>query len=220
MKYYKLLSQKMTSHKDTKWEKNVPISISKPGNEMCSDQVLHCYNHPLLAAFLNPIHGDIHNPRLFLISVDKIVNTDGLKFASKSQTILEEMPYPDISTEKRIEIAIRIAKTVYKDEKWNEWADRWLSGTDRSGDSANIAANVYAANAYAARAAGATNVAYYAADAAGAAGAAAAAVAVAYAYAANAVAYGAYVAGDAADANNKDEFNKKLIEIVESVVNS
>jgi hypothetical protein len=77
-KYYKLLSQEMTSHNDTKWELNVPITIHEPGNAMCTDQVLHCYNHPLLAAFLNPIHTNIKEPRIFEIEVDEIVNSDGL----------------------------------------------------------------------------------------------------------------------------------------------
>jgi hypothetical protein len=171
-KYYKLLSQKMTSYNRMKWEINKPITIFKPGNEMCTDQVLHCYNHPLLAAFLNPIHLGISDPRLFLIEVDEIVASDGLKFASKSQKILEEMPYIDISISKRIEIGIRVAKTVYSDEGWNLWADKWLNGTVRSKESANAADGADAAAAYAAR------------------------------------------------ADNKDVFNKKLIEIVESVVNS
>jgi hypothetical protein len=202
-KYYKLLSQKMTSHNDTKWELNAPIKILKPGIEMCSDQVLHCYNHPLLASFLNPIHGNISNPRLFLIEVDEIVNNDGLKFASKSQTILEEIPYIDISLEKGIEIGIRVTKTVYKDKSWNEWADRWLSGTDRSRESARYAYSV----AHVAHVASAA--AYYAAHAASAA-----AYYSAY-YAAHAVAVAVAVADYYAE--DKTIFNKKLIEIVESV---
>ena len=30
------------------------------------------------------------------------------------------------------EFAIRVAMTVYKDEPWTLWANRWLDGTDRS----------------------------------------------------------------------------------------
>ena len=159
MKYYKLLSKEMTSYNNTKWEIGVPISILKKGNTMCSDEVLHCYNHPFLAAFLNPIHVNIKEPFLFEISVDEIVNTDGLKFASKSQTLLKEIPLPEISREQKIEIAIRITKTVNKNEKWNLWADEWLSGKDRSKESART---------YAAYAAYAADYAAYAAYAAAA----------------------------------------------------
>lgn len=197
MKYYKLLTQEMTSHKNTKWELNVPVTVEKEGVEMCTDQVLHCYNHPLLAVIFNSFHVLIENPKLFEINVDKIVNTDGLKFASKSQTLIEEIPLPEISTEQKVEFAIRVAKTVYKEKKWNEWADKWLNGEDRSEESAYTAA--YVANA--------AN-----ANAAAFASAAAWATARAANYAAASAAYAANVVDD------KNEFNRKMIDIIESIV--
>ena len=193
MKYYKLLTQEMTSHNNTKWELNVPVTIEKEGNKMCTDQVLHCYNHPLLAVILNPIHANIKNPLLFEISVDNIVASDGLKFASKSQTLIKEIPLPEISLEQKIEFGIRVAKTIYTEKKWNEWADKWLDGSDRSKESADNGAADAAYAAYAA--------AY---------GAYAAANAVA-AYAANAANAAAYAAA-------KNEFNQKMISIIESIV--
>jgi len=205
MKYYKLLTQEMTSYKDTQWEIGVPISISKPGNAMCTDQVLHCYNHPLLASFLNTVHANIKNPRLFLIEVDSIVNNDGLKFASKSQTLLEEIPYIDIPLLKRIEIAIKIAKTMHKEEEWSLWADRWLSGEDRSKESAYAAAYAtYPATHYPATKAAITAVCAAAYDAVGASVNAAL----------TAVNAGA-LTGDYVD---KIEFNKILIDIIEETV--
>jgi hypothetical protein len=207
MKYYKLLSKEMSSYKDTKWEIGIPIKIEKTGNTMCSDEVLHCYNHPLLAVFLNPIHADIKEPKLFEIKVDEIVNNDGLKFASKSQTLINEIPLPKISSEQRIEIGIKIAKTVYKDEKWNEWADKWLSGEDHSITPAANAAALYAnaTDVYA------SAVAFAAANAA----------ANARSDSANTNADVANVAMYAyAYANvDRNEFNKRLIDIVESVCN-
>jgi hypothetical protein len=209
MKYYKLLTQDLTSHKDTKWEIGVPITVTKAGNEMCSNQVLHCYNHPMLAVIFNPIHAGIRNPKLFEIEVDKIVNTDGLKFASKSQTLIKEISLPEISFEQRVEFAIRIAKLVCKDELWNAWADDWLAGKDRF--NRVLALAVYTAT----RAAGRSYA--RAADAAAAVAAAT--------YAANAA--DAYVAADAAAAaaaaaavyaDTKNEFNQKMIEIIESIL--
>jgi hypothetical protein len=203
----------MTSHNNTKWEIGVPISILKEGNTMCSDEVLHCYNHPLLAVFLNPIHANIKEPKLFEIKVDEIVNSDGLKFASKSQTLLKKIPLPEISIQKKIEIGIKIVKTINKDEKWNLWADKWLSGENRSITAANAAgyaayaaanaayaaANAYAANAYAA------NAAASAADAAASAAYAVYAAASAADYAANATA-------------DRNEFNAQLINIIEEIL--
>ena len=183
-KYYKLLSQEMTSHNDTKWEIGVPIFVSKQGNEMCTDQVLHCYNHPMLAVIFNPIHANIRKPKLFEIQVDGICNNDGLKFASKSQTLIKEISLPEISLEQKIEFAIKVAKLVYKNGSWNSWADKWLDGSDRT-----------------------VGAAYAAASAVGAAYAAA--------HAASAV---ADAADAAAYAGKREEFNQKMINIVEEIV--
>ena len=196
MKFYKLLTQDMTSHKDTKWELNKTITVTEEGIEMCTDQVLHCYNHPLLALIFNPIHAKISNPRLFEINVDEIVNTDGLKYASKSQTLIKELTIPEISLEQRIEFGIRVAKLVCKDTKWNTWADNWLDKSDRTKESARAAYAAYRAAAYAASAAA---YAAWAADDADAADAAAASTA-----------YACY--------EDKDKFNKQMIEIIESII--
>lgn len=135
-KYYKLLSQDLKSFNNTQWELNKTITVNIPGNTMCSKQVLHCYNHPLLAVLLNPIHADIYTPTLFEINVDEIVNNDGLKFASKSQTLVKKLSIPEISIEQKIEFGIRVAKLVSKDKIWNLWADNWLNGSDKSVESA------------------------------------------------------------------------------------
>jgi hypothetical protein len=194
-KYYKLLSQEMTSHNDTKWEIGVPIFVSKQGNEMCTDQVLHCYNHPMLAVIFNPIHANIRKPKLFEIQVDGICNNDGLKFASKSQTLIKEISLPEISLEQKIEFAIKVAKLVYKNGSWNSWADKWLDGSDRTVGAAYAAAS-------------AVGAAYAAAHAASAVADAADAAAYAVADAADAAAY----------AGKREEFNQKMINIVEEIV--
>lgn len=206
MNYYKLLTQEMTSHNNTKWEVGVPIKISKEGNEMCSGSVLHCYNHPMLAVILNPIHANIKNPRLFEISVDRIVNSDGLKFASKSQTLLREISLPEISTEQKVEFGIRVVKTIFNEIEWNLWADKWLSGEDRSVETASTAGTAVYCSSTAAYFASASAAYYASAD-----------------YYAS-VAY--YASGATATAVNnastyivdKEEFNKKMIDIIEKIV--
>ena len=198
----------MTSHNKTKWELNKTIIATKEGTEMCSDQVLHCYNHPLLALIFNPIHANISNPRLFEIEVDAIVNTDGLKYASKSQTLIKELTIPEITTEQKVEFGIRVVKLVYKDTKWNTWADNWLDKSDRTKKSARAA---YAANAAASAAAWAASASDAAAD-----------YDAAYADVADAAAYAAArVAVNDAAARAEvvyHEFNKQMIEIIESIV--
>lgn len=210
MKYYKLLNQDLTSYNHTEWEIGVPVTVTVEGNKMCSNQVLHCYNHPLLAVILNPIHGNISNPKLFEISVDKIVNNDGLKFASKSQTLLKKISLPFLSTEQKVEFAIKVVKTVYSDEKWNEWADQWLSGSDRSIASARSAVN----EAY--------NIIGYNNDVSKVIRCCGYAASYAYSNASYYVAH--YVAPYVANVvyyskfnNDENEFNQKIIELIERI---
>ena len=200
---YKLLDQELKSNNGTfQWEIGKEYTIDKPGNKMCSDEVFHCYNHPVLAVLFNILHGNIENPRLFEIEVPEFVNNDKLKYASKSQKLIKEIDLPVISIEQRIEFAIRVAKLVCDDEKWNSWADKWLIGEDRT-IIATRAANVAAYAVYAA------------------ANAAAAAV-----YAANAAANAAYTAraaaaaAAAANAANAGLTNDDFIQIIEEILDN
>ena len=141
MKAYKLLDQELKSNDGQfQWEIGKTYTIDKPGNRMCSPEVFHCYNHPVLAVLFNRIHADIQNPRLFEIEVPEFVNDDKMKFASKSQKLIKELDLPVISVEQRAEFAIRIVKLVHKNKEWNAWADKWLSGEDRTEESAWAAA--------------------------------------------------------------------------------
>ncbi|HNC65392.1 MAG TPA: hypothetical protein PK075_12140 [Chitinophagales bacterium] len=201
MKYYKLLSQDLKSYNNTQWELNKTITVNIPGNAMCSNQVLHCYNHPLLAVFLNPIHAAISDPRLFEIEVDEIVANDGLKFASKSQTLIKELELPKISLEQKIEFGIRVAKLVYNDENWNIWADHWLNGKDRSRESAIVAC-------------ASCSIASYAACAACAACAAASYAARNDLTTSNVTAW-VLLYTNASIISNNNDFNQKIIDIIE-----
>ena len=161
---YKLLSQEMTSRNNTKWEIGKAIEISKEfsGNELCSNQLLHCYASPEIAVFMNPVHANISEPRLFRIHCSKILADDGTKQGCKKQTLLKELPLPEISVEQRIKIAILCATEVYKEPNFLVWAENWNTGKDRTATSAYAAADK-AANAAANAAA---NVADSAADSA------------------------------------------------------
>ncbi len=172
MKAYKLLDQELRSNNGRfQWEIGKEYTIDKPGNKMCSGEVFHCYNHPALAVLFNRIHADIENPRLFEIEIPEFCNNDELKFASKSQKLIKELDLPIISIDQRIEFAIRVAKLVYDDEKWNTWADKWLSGEDRTiiaARAATAATAVYAATAATAVYAATAATAVYATNAAAA----------------------------------------------------
>jgi hypothetical protein len=120
---------------------------------MCTDGVLHCYSNPYLAVLFNPIHAAIKNPRIFEIECSTILDTDGLKSCSKSQTPVKEISLPQLSTNQTVAFAIKCALVVCKEAGFVSWATSWLAGEDRSYASASAAA--YAASASAAYAAAA-----------------------------------------------------------------
>lgn len=131
---YKLTTQSNTTDVNGSiltWGVGVSHTASGTGAELCTSGVIHAYTHPLLAVLLNPIHANYQNPKLWRCE-GEIVIDDGLIVGVKTLTTIEEMPLPVISTEDRIKFAILCGKQVCKDPVWNIWADKWLSGEDRT----------------------------------------------------------------------------------------
>jgi hypothetical protein len=139
---------------------------------------------------MNPVHADIENPILWEGKGEGEAKFEPLKCGFRKFTTLKKIPLPEVTDVQKVAFGILCAKEVYKDSSWNQWADKWLSGEDRTKSSANAAAD---AAAYAAAAADV--VAYYAANAADAYAASDAASS-----AARAAANAAYAAANAADA--------------------
>ncbi len=197
---YKLTTQDNKTRKgysnECTWGRGVTHSGTGQG-DLCSPGYIHAYLSPLLAVFLNPVHADIPNPKLWQCSVSTIAISDkNLKVGAVSLKTQKEIKIPIVTPEQRVIFAIlcaeaaqEVVKNLFEgDEKWqityrqkisefNNWAVDYKTGKNR--------ADAYAAGAAA-----------YAAAAAGAAADARAAAARAAAYAA----YAAAAAGAAADA--------------------
>ena len=216
MNYYKLTNQKMQTHNGFQWTLKKWVRTSGRG-ALCTSGWLHCYNHPLLAVLFNPIHAGIENPRLFEVGIKGKRKTDrGLKFGFTQMRLIKELPFSQITRIQKIAFTILCVKEIYKNEGWNQWADNWLSGKDRSNDAAYDAtdaatdaatAAAYAAYAYTTADTAATAAAYaaYAVTTAAAPAYANAAADVTYA---NAAAYAAY----AVDVLNLIKLAKKAME--------
>ena len=64
---------------------------------------------------------------------------DASKWAVRSVTPRRKIEVPEMTTEHRVATAILCAKEMWKDLEWNEWADEWLSGENRTADAARSA---------------------------------------------------------------------------------
>ena len=157
----KLTDENMQTYGGFQWEigKVYEIDIDRQGNNMplCSYSWFHVYFHPLIAVLMNPIHADFKNPRLFKCSCSGYhQNNNGLKEGFTKVKLLKELKIPEITLTQKVAFGILCAKKVYKERKWNKWANEWLKGKNRSWDTAYIvcsATYVACSAAYAARSA-------------------------------------------------------------------
>ena len=162
MKYYKLTDASYRT-RDTQWGEGITHEALGDGNELCTSDVIHVYDHPLKAVLFNPIHANIEKPVLWEVKVRKVVASDGLKVGVKECTTVKQIPLPTITTEQRVRFAIYCALEVYNKPGFVRWAKGWLSGEDTSADAAEAA---WTAAGAAAGAAGAAEAAWAAARAA------------------------------------------------------
>ena len=173
MKYYKLTDENYQTEGGTKWGEGITHKATSKGEELCSTDVIHVYDHPLKAAMFNCIHANFTNPVLWECKIKKVVANDQLKVGVKQCTTIKRLPLPQITINQRVYFAILCALQVYKEESFVQWAEEWLSGKDRTWTAAEAA---FAATEIA-EAAGAAEAARAAALAARAAALAAAEVA-------------------------------------------
>ena len=104
---------------------------------LCKAGIIHAYESPLVAVFMNLIHANYKPARLWRCETDAEVVREGqLKCGVRRLTCVEELPLPEIKTTARIRAAILCAWEVYDGPTWRAWATRWLSGEDRSAKSA------------------------------------------------------------------------------------
>ena len=150
IKLYKLTDSCGKTRNDTQWGPGVSHSGTGEG-ELCGPGWIHAYEHPLVAVLMNPIHADFKNPRLWEAEGEVGLRDGQIKCGCATLTTVREIPLPAVTTEMRVRFAILCAKEVYACLSWNAWADRWLSGEDRT--QAEASAMVAEASAMAARAA-------------------------------------------------------------------
>ena len=144
MKYYKLTDAKDQTRKGTQWGEDITHKAIGDGEELCSPDVIHVYDHPLKAVMFNPIHAGFGKYHLWEVKVKKVVANDGLKVGVKQCTAIKRAKAPTVTTDQCIRFAIYCALEVYHEVKFKKWAAGWLSGTDRAAEAARTAARAAA----------------------------------------------------------------------------
>lgn len=123
------------------WGEGVEHTASGRGG-LCGPGWIHAYTDPLLAVFLNPVHGDFDSESYHLWEAEGDVGkTDhGLKVGCARIRAIRRVDIPEVTTKQRIRFGVLCAMRVCKDKAWRTWAEKWLSGEDRSEKVAWVAA--------------------------------------------------------------------------------
>jgi len=159
--YYKLTTQEGMTQNNTQWGENVTHEATGDiEQDLCSNAWIHAYTHPLLAILMNPAHAMIKNPILWEGNGEGEAKFEPLKCGFRKFTTLRQIPLPEVTNVQKVAFGILCAKEINTDSSWNQWADKWLSGEDRTKSSAYYAA--YAAASAASAAYAASNAAKYA----------------------------------------------------------
>lgn len=146
MLVYKLTDRKGQSYAGTQWGENVEHSASATG-PLCSAGWLHCYTDPLLAVLLNPIHANYQPALLWEAEGEgRTMDDYQLKLGVERLRTLRQIALPAVTTEQRVRFGILCALSVHEEARFRAWAERWLSGEDRTAVAAEWAARADALN--------------------------------------------------------------------------
>ena len=137
---YKLTDENMRTLGRCRWGEGVEHTASGKGN-LCTKGWIHAYTSPLLAVFLDPIHGDIGDTALLWEAEGDVGKTDnGLKVGCTRLKTIRQIEKPLITTAQRIAFGILCALEISTDVDFQKWAKNWLSGKDRSRETAAMCA--------------------------------------------------------------------------------
>ena len=172
---YKLTDAAGRTRNNTQWGPGVTHS-GTDAHELWDATLIYAYTNPLLAAMFNPHHENFDEALLWESDGEVALEDRGRRVWCRSLTTLREIPLPTVTTEQHVRFGILCARAVYTDPAWGRWSDLWLSGVDRTQESAHAADlhSRWCGAAWAAAAAAFTNPIL----AAGAAGSAADAAAI------------------------------------------
>ena len=132
-----------SKHGNVTWTVGKWVTLRKThrGDTLCTEGMLHVYEGgPELAAMLDPVHANIGaDARAFEVTGKIVARAGPAKAGGYSFKVIRELTACRPSLVQRIRFGILCAKVVCNDLTWNAWADGWLSGKDRTQESAAAA---------------------------------------------------------------------------------
>jgi len=91
------------------------------------------HTSPLVAALTHPDSVDGDHNKMFEVNRWK-VNVDSTN--PEAYTVVKEVPVPTVTLGQKVAFTVATIREIYHDSDFVQWADDWLSGKDRSVESA------------------------------------------------------------------------------------
>ena len=129
--YCKWLGQNMETWEDPKWEVGVPKELPVRNNLKLYEQGLFHYSpHPLIATL--SVDFDDNYKKLYEVLPEGMIVEGNNICGSTKLTLVKELEIPKVTLIQKIAFRIMCAKEIYKEPTFVEWANKWLSGENRS----------------------------------------------------------------------------------------
>lgn len=135
MQKFAFVDENGTTPDNIRLEVGKYVADAGEGNELLEKMTHAAGETPLFAALVNPEDLNKHPMKLFSIeqwAVDPKSN-DG-----KCYIIVKEVEAPVVRLEQKLRFAIAALGNLYNNKKFKVWANRWVTGEDRSYESAMI----------------------------------------------------------------------------------
>ena len=125
---------------ETQWGENITHKATGDPIILCTNRAIHWYADETLAVLFNPVHARIPHPIGWEVVVQGETVQGTTKCGSHQVTTIRRIPLPKFTTNQRIAFGIMAAlELTDQPPKFILWADKWLSGEDRSTDAADAA---------------------------------------------------------------------------------
>ena len=141
--YYKVTDHEDHAGYEPQWGEGITHKTDGEG-ELGSKHWIIAYEHPLLAMFHNPIHGHydgLWHGHLWECTSDDAepIREGQMRVGVRSLTTVKQLELPEFPLGQRVYYGILCALAVYNEEGFVVWAQKWLSGEDRSAGAARAA---------------------------------------------------------------------------------
>jgi hypothetical protein len=128
----------LTNADHTTWRGNQidtgrSVFSSNSENNVIATNADELGDSPLVAIMLNPWHAQIDQQKMLEIEISQI---DVVKNDPHINLLVRESELPSVTTDQKIVFGLMVIQEVYQKSVFNEWADGWISGSDRSAESA------------------------------------------------------------------------------------